>query len=261
MQHTEIEYIDGMGESGLAKLNERWQDLNADPETRFRAYFNVFRVPLAAHEEDHRTFKGKYFSPQTWQEVREKHGAGRFEIVLVGPPPRPEAKGFLRRIGRVVAYTAFPWLDATQSLVPLGRASAAMFDTIRFEDMKPPMPKPIATQEQPSLFNPEDVSMPKYAAGSDTSFMAAENIAPLVSYLQSKVLEVILEEGTRGATCDEVEIALGMPHQTASPRINELKEDDLETGRPQLLYDSGKRRKTQHGQLATVWIHRTVLHG
>ena len=71
----------------------------------------------------------------------------------------------------------------------------------------------------------------------------------------------MLAKETEGATCDEVEVALDMPHQTASARINELKEDDLETGRPQMLYDSGKRRKTRHGQLATVWIHRDILHG
>lgn len=136
-----------------------------------------------------------------------------------------------------------------------------MFDTIKFEDMKPPMPKPIATKEQPSLFNPEEMAIPKYVAGSDTSFMAAENIAPLISKLQNMVLEAILDEGTHGATCDEVEVKLEMPHQTASARINELKEDDIETGRPQMLFDSGSRRKTRHDQLATVWIHRTVLHG
>ena len=261
MQHDEIQYIDGMGESGLAELKNRWIELDKNPETRLKAYFNVYRVPLTAHEEEHRTFKGKYFSPISWKRIREDHGIGRYEVVLVGPPPRPEAKGTFRKIARVLAYAAFPWLDATQTLVPLGRASAAMFDTITFEDMKPPMPKPLGTEEQPSLFNPDDVAIPTYVAGSDPSCRAAESIAPYVSQLQKMVLDAVLKEGMSGATCDEVEIMLGMPHQTASPRINELKEPDAETGRPQMLFDSGKRRKTQHGQLATVWLHRTVLCG
>jgi hypothetical protein len=256
-----VEYIDGMGESGLAKLNSKWYELDADPETRLTASFRIFRVPLAAHEEEHRSLVEKLFSPVSWDEIRKKHGIGRYEIVLIGPPPRPEAKGMARKIARVLAYAVFPWLDASKSLVPLGRASAAMFGTIRFEDMRPPMPRPIATDNQPSLFNPEDVAIPKYVAGSDTSFMAAENIAPLVSRLQNMVLDVILNKGTSGATCDEVEVELDMPHQTASARINELKEDDLETGRPQMLFDIGVRRRTRHGQFAIVWVHRTVLHG
>lgn len=258
--HAEIEYIDGMGESGLARLNNKWYELSDDLDTRGRPKFKVFRVPLAAHEENHRRMVGEYESPVSWKQIREDHGIGRYEVVLVGFPPKPKATMFQRAI-RSVSYKVMPWLDATQFEVPFGRASAAMFDTIKFEDMKPPMPKPIATHEQPSLFNPEDMAIPKYVAGSDTSFMAAENIAPLVGKLQQMVLDAALTEGTRGVTCDEVEIILDMPHQTASARINELKDDDPETGRPQMLYDSGVRRKTRHGQLAIVWIHRTVLYG
>lgn len=256
-----INYIDGMGESGLVLLNNRWRELDADAETRRKAFFLVFHVPLAAAEDEHRNLKGRYDEPVLWKNIRKEYGIGRYEVVLVGHPPRPEVKGMLQKVVRVLAYSAFPWLDATQTEVPLGRASAAMFDTIEFGDMKPPVPKPIATEEQPSLFNPEDMAIPKYVASSDTSFMAAENIAPLVGKLQKLVLNVVFTTGTEGATCDEVEVVLDMPHQTASARINELKEDDTETGRPQMLFDSGKRRRTRHGQLATVWIHRTVLYG
>ena len=258
--NTEIEYIDGMGESGLARLNNRWYELRNNSDARGRPRFRVYRVPLAAHEESHRSMVGEYTSPTCWKQIREDHGIGRYEVVLVGFPPRPEATMFQQAV-RSVSYKIMPWLDATRVEVPLGRACAAMFDTIKFENMKPPMPKPIATQEQQSLFNPEDMAIPKYVAGSDTSFMAAENIAPLVGKLQQLVLDVALSEGTKGVTCDEVEVVLDMPHQTASARINELKDDDPEIGRPQMLYDSGARRKTRHGQLATVWIHRTVLLG
>lgn len=255
-----MEYIDGIGESGLAQLNNRWYELSEDLEVIGRPWFRVYRVPLAANEEEHRRFVGEYVAPPTWEQIRKEHGVGRYEVVLVGSPPKPKAT-MVQRVIRTVGYRVFPWLDASRMTVPLGRASAAMFDTIKFEDMKPPMPKAIATDEQPSLFNPEDMAIPKYVAGSDTSFMAAENIAPLVTKLQNMVLDVVLDRGTEGATCDEVEVALDMPHQTASARINELKEVDDETGRLQMLYDSGSRRKTRHGQLATVWIHRDVLHG
>lgn len=257
----DIGYIDGMGEGGLAELNSRWYELmNNDMDRIGAPWFRVYRVPLAANEEDQRRLVGEYLNPTTWKQIRKDNGVGRYEVVLVGSPPKPKATSFQRMIRKAI-YRFFPWLDATQTFMPLGRASAAMFDTIKFEDMKPPMPKPIATDEQPSLFNPEDVALPKYVAGSDTSLMAAENIAPMVTKLQNMVLDVVLAKGTEGATCDEVEVTLEMPHQTASARINELKENDVETGRPQMLYDSGKRRKTRHGQLATVWIHRTVLYG
>ena len=82
--------------------------------------------------------------------------------------------------------------------------------------------------------------------------------------LQEMVLNVALSAGTRGVTCDEVEQILEMPHQTASARVHELgKERTDQDGnvRPQMLFDSGARRKTRHGQLATVWVHRTVLFG
>jgi hypothetical protein len=260
MQDGSIEYIDGMGESGLERLCDKWFELSDDLEIVGRPWFRVYRVPLAANEEDQRRFVGEYTAPPTWNQIREDHGLGRYEVILVGSPPKPTATT-LQRVIRTLSYRAFPWLDSSRLTVPLGRASAAMFDTIKFEDMKPPVPKPIATEEQPSLFNPDDVALPKYVAGSDTSLMAAEAIAPVVTKLQNMVLDVVLSEGTKGMTCDEVEVALEMPHQTASARINELKEIDEESGRPQMLYDSGARRKTRHGQLATVWIHRTVLHG
>lgn len=49
-----------------------------------------------------------------------------------------------------------------------------------------------------------------------------------------------------GATCDEVERALGLSHQTASARITEL----LARG---VLFDSGMRRPTVTGRTARVY--------
>lgn len=249
-------YVDGMGESGLKELHDIWEKIHHDRP--MSAVFGVYRVPLAASEDSHRNFCGYYSVPVTWDEIREEHGFGRYEVVLMGPPPQKEVFGW-KLVAQRLAYAAMPWLDNSDERVALGRASAAMFDTIDFGMMKPPVPKPIGNSEQPSLFNPEDVAIPAHVKGSDTSFLAAEAIAPYVNELQEKVLGVILNSGTKGMTCDEVEVALNMPHQTASPRINELMAPTGE--RPALLFDSGARRKTQHNQLATVWIHRTILFG
>lgn len=252
-----MEYIDGMGESGLKALHDRWDEIYK--EAPFTAYFNVYRVPLAASEESHRSFAGEYADAMTWDQIREKHGYGRYEVVLMGPPPHKKVKGLVKRLAQKIVYKTMPWMDNREERVALGRASAAMFDTIDFGQMKPPVPKPIGSKEQPSLFNPRDMAIPAYVKTSDTSFLAAESIAPVVDFLQKKVLDVILSNGTKGMTCDEVEVAIDMPHQTASARINELMKERDE--RPAMLFDSGSRRKTRHGQLATVWMHRVILFG
>jgi hypothetical protein len=256
-------YIDGMGESGLSDLIKLWRELNDEGNGRQLAYFMVFRVPLAASEESQRSFKQRYDLPPTWKQIREDHGIGRYEVVLMGPPPATVASGWRRNIQDLV-YLVWPWLDSGDYIVPRGRACAAMFDAIDFGMVKPPVPKPLATLDQPSLFNQNDAELPKYVKTSDTSFLAAEAIAPFVTKLQEMVLNVALSAGTTGITCDEVEVRLDMPHQTASARVHELgkvhvDKDGVE--RPQMLFDSGARRKTRHGQLATVWVHRTVLFG
>lgn len=54
--------------------------------------------------------------------------------------------------------------------------------------------------------------------------------------------------GLKGATCDEVEVALDMLHQTASARFSDLKRDGH-------LIDTGQRRNTRRGRCqAAVFI-------
>ncbi len=79
----------------------------------------------------------------------------------------------------------------------------------------------------------------------DTSKAARVSIDP--GHLRAKVLAHIVSCGVRGATCDEVEVALRMTHQTASARVNELK------GRHAIV-DSGNRRPTRSGRGAAVWV-------
>lgn len=62
--------------------------------------------------------------------------------------------------------------------------------------------------------------------------------------VRARVFQAIRER-PEGMTCDEVEVALEMPHQTASARITELR--DL--GR---IVSIG-RRKTRSGRGANVW--------
>jgi Fic family protein len=82
---------------------------------------------------------------------------------------------------------------------------------------------------------------------SDTSHQAAQSIKPRRTALQDHV-EFSVKYGLfpPGATCDEIERATGLSHQTASARLREL----VLNGR---IEDSGERRKTRSGRLATVW--------
>lgn len=89
---------------------------------------------------------------------------------------------------------------------------------------------------------------PPYVRGSDTSAAAAESMAPLTGKLRVKVYQFI---GNRmfGATCDEVEVALGLRHQTASARCYELKHMGW-------IYETNDRRPTRSGRKAVVLAPR-----
>ena len=58
----------------------------------------------------------------------------------------------------------------------------------------------------------------------------------------------ILRESERGATDDEIQKALGMKHQTETPRRSELEELGLIFAAP------GQFRPTRSGSLAIVWV-------
>lgn len=85
-----------------------------------------------------------------------------------------------------------------------------------------------------------------YVVGSDTSAEAAVSMEDHVTRLERVVLDAICA-ATAGATCDEVEVATGLAHQTASARVNGL----MNKGR---IADSGKRRPTRSGRNAVVWV-------
>jgi len=80
--------------------------------------------------------------------------------------------------------------------------------------------------------------------GVSTSVKAAKSIQPKLQYLE--MLVMIYFHTVEGATCDECEVKLNLPHQTVSARINGLVKKGM-------LFDSGKKRLTRNGRKAIVW--------
>lgn len=91
------------------------------------------------------------------------------------------------------------------------------------------------------------MSLPPYVRGSATSKAAAVSQIHAVKADEARVLSYIQGCGYRGATDDEVEVALSMLHQTASARRRGLVLKDF-------VIDSGRTRPTRTGCHATVWV-------
>lgn len=83
--------------------------------------------------------------------------------------------------------------------------------------------------------------------GTETSVSAAESVRDDCSRLRALVLDAI-RRSVFGLTCDEVEIATRLSHQTASARVNEL----MRAGRIRPV----AKRATRSGRMAQVWIVR-----
>lgn len=115
-----------------------------------------------------------------------------------------------------------------------------------------------ANPAQTSLLGPTETDRGAYPAslynGSppservSTSEAAAVSIYPSANTIRGKVLAVISDLGSEGATDDEVEGILGMRHQTVSARRRELYLLGL-------IVEVGTRR-TRSGRLAKVWVAR-----
>jgi len=84
-----------------------------------------------------------------------------------------------------------------------------------------------------------------YHLGDEYSDAAHDTIVDDKSRLQRMVFDYVARCST-GATCEEVERALGLSHQTASARISELRVLD------QLVNVDGERRRTLTGRWARV---------
>lgn len=76
-----------------------------------------------------------------------------------------------------------------------------------------------------------------------TSKEAAKSMKPHTSRLAQRILEQIR---LHPSTCEEVEQATGLPHQTVSARIRALVLDGI-------VENSGDKRPTESGRRAIVW--------
>lgn len=84
------------------------------------------------------------------------------------------------------------------------------------------------------------------AKDSETSAAAAESMEPVAGTLRGQILG-LLRNYPPGFTCEELELALKLRHQTTSPRLWEMQ-------RQGLVRQSDARRKTTSGRLAVVWV-------
>jgi len=65
--------------------------------------------------------------------------------------------------------------------------------------------------------------------------------------VRSQVLGFVARRYRTGATSDEIEKRLRLPHQTASARLSDLERDGL-------IYQSHLRRKTRQGGMARAYL-------
>lgn len=87
----------------------------------------------------------------------------------------------------------------------------------------------------------------RHNAPAGTSGVAAQRIARPAKDIRARVLAFIVSQGPHGATDDEGEAVLKIKPQTYTPRRGEL----VALG---LVADSGKRRNTESGRPAAVWV-------
>ena len=78
----------------------------------------------------------------------------------------------------------------------------------------------------------------------ETSLEALNSLGESKGAMKSKIFKLIQEKG--GMTCDEVEVALNMKHQTVSARIRDLRSEAA-------IRDYSERRRTRSGRNAVVW--------
>jgi predicted Rossmann fold nucleotide-binding protein DprA/Smf involved in DNA uptake len=67
--------------------------------------------------------------------------------------------------------------------------------------------------------------------------------------VREKALKKIIDSKDEGSTVDEICARFNLPHQSVSARVHEL-------AKAEQIEDSGRRRETRQGKLATVWTWR-----
>lgn len=79
-----------------------------------------------------------------------------------------------------------------------------------------------------------------------TSIAAQIKVAPKIGSLRRRVYEYILNQGLRGATDQEMELALHIDGNTIRPTRGSLVKDGF-------ILDTGTTRKNNHGNDCIVW--------
>ena len=88
---------------------------------------------------------------------------------------------------------------------------------------------------------------PPAIAESSTSRAAARRVRGRVSTVRRRVLDALRAAGSVGRTDAELSAELGVAENTTRPRRVLLRAEGV-------VVDSGKRRATQTGSLAVVWV-------
>ncbi len=86
-----------------------------------------------------------------------------------------------------------------------------------------------------------------FHGGNAESTAAHRSVVAVKATLRRRVVEYVRARGAFGATSDEIESGLGLPHQTVSARITEAKAAGD-------LVPSGLRRPTRSGRNAAVLV-------
>lgn len=79
-----------------------------------------------------------------------------------------------------------------------------------------------------------------------TSRAANASLSHPVRLSMKGLIAAVLVKNRHGMTCDEIERATGLRHQTASARVNEMAWDGQ-------IEDTGRRAETSSGRKAIVW--------
>jgi len=95
--------------------------------------------------------------------------------------------------------------------------------------------------------DPPDICRNKHGGNPESEAANISLSVGVKTMLKFEIETYIERQGMSGATCDEIEAALNIRHQTASARVSELKEEAR-------IHQAPFRRKTRSGRSAAVYL-------
>ena len=109
-----------------------------------------------------------------------------------------------------------------------------------------------------TLFGGDDNDeCPPPSTGHPMSDASAASVSGHTARLRTAVLAFVDSRGTYGATMDECEAHFGSQrgwHSTISPRFWELSGKNRKARIKQELFETGRRRVTRRGRMASVYV-------